>query len=103
MADFARLARIVQDDIVPLLEEYCYEDYDALDKILGSGLVNRTSQQIRHELFDPARQEDLVAALLAPAPDIATSLSATTVESEAPGDEPGGNEDSDGSDDSAAS
>ena len=103
VADFARLARIVQDDIVPLLEEYCYEDYDALDKILGSGLVNRTSQQIRHELFDPARQEDLMAALLAPAPDIATSLSATTVESEAPGDEPGGNEDSDGSDDSAAS
>lgn len=103
VADFARLARIIQDDIIPLLEEYCYEDYDALEKILGSGLVDRTNQRIRHELFDPSRQEELVAALLAPAPDIATSLSATTAESEAPGNEPGGNEDSDGSDDSAAS
>ena len=37
VADFARLARIVQDDIIPLLEEYCYEDYDALEKILGIG------------------------------------------------------------------
>ena len=101
VADFARFARIVQDDIIPLLEEYCYEDYDALEKILGSALVDRDKQRIRHELFDPARQEDLVAALLAPAPDIATSLSATTVEAEAPGEEPGEG-DENGSDEAAA-
>jgi 5-methylcytosine-specific restriction protein B len=96
VGDFARFARIVQDDIVPLLEEYCYEDYDALEKILGSVLVDRTSQRVRHELFDPANQEDLVAALLAPAPDIATSLSATTAEAEAPGEEPDEGEEDDG-------
>jgi 5-methylcytosine-specific restriction protein B len=96
VGDFARFARIVQDDIVPLLEEYCYEDYDTLEKILGSGLVDRTSQRVRHELFDPANQEDLVAALLAPAPNIATSLSATTAEAEAPGEEPDEGEENDG-------
>ncbi|MCA9042606.1 MAG: AAA family ATPase, partial [Planctomycetaceae bacterium] len=38
--DFAKFARIVQDDIVPLLEEYCYEDHDTLEKILGPALVD---------------------------------------------------------------
>lgn len=100
VVDFNRFSRVVQDDIVPLLEEYCYEDYDALEKILGSGLVDRTNQRIRHELFDPALQEDLIVALLAPAPDIATSLSATTVEAEAPSGEPG--EGDENGDDAAA-
>jgi len=95
VADFARFARIVQDDVIPLLEEYCYEDYDALEKILGSGLVDRVNQRIRHELFDPACQDDLVAALVAPAPDIATSLSATTVEAETPSEEAGEDDEND--------
>lgn len=97
VADFARFARIVQDDILPLLEEYCYEDYDALEKILGPALVDRTNQRIRHELFDPPRQEELIAALLAPAPDIATSLSATAVEAEPSAGEPR-EDDEDGAD-----
>ncbi len=87
--DLARLARIVRDDIVPLLEEYCYEDYDALEKILGRQLVDRERQRVRQELFDPARQDELVNALLAPAPDIATSSPATAAETEGPNDEPG--------------
>ncbi len=95
VADFSRFARIVQDDIIPLLEEYCYEDYDALEKILGAALVDRTNQRVRHELFDPARQEDLASALLAPAPEITASLSATSVEAEAPGEEPGAGDEND--------
>ena len=85
--DLARLARIVQDDIVPLLEEYCYEDYEALERILGRQLVDRAGQRVRHELFDPARRDELVSALLAPAPDLATSTSATEAEPDAPEDE----------------
>jgi 5-methylcytosine-specific restriction protein B len=103
VADFARFTRIVQDDIIPLLEEYCYEDYDALEKLLGPGLVDRAVQRIRHELFDPTRQEDLVAALLAPAPDIATSFSATIVEIEGPSEEPGEDEENAGNDRATAS
>lgn len=103
VSDFARFARIVQDDIIPLLEEYCYEDYDALDKILGAGLVDRMNQRIKHELFDPARRQDLVAALLEPTPDISTSLSATEAEAEAPSEEPVEGDEDDSNNSPAAS
>ena len=33
--DAARFFQVVRDEIIPLLEEYCYEDYDALHAILG--------------------------------------------------------------------
>lgn len=82
VTDFAGFARIVQDDILPLLEEYCYEDYATLAKILGKSLVDENRQRIRHELFAPARRDELIQALLAPAPDIATSLQAVASESE---------------------
>lgn len=76
VGDFARFARIVQDDILPLLEEYCYEDYVALARILGSRLVDSENQRIRHELFDPARHDALIEALLAPFPDLKTTAAA---------------------------
>ncbi|HEY5004599.1 MAG TPA: AAA family ATPase [Ktedonobacteraceae bacterium] len=82
IADLTTLARIVQDDILPLLEEYCYEDYGRLEQILGSGLVDSKTQSIRHELFEPSRYPDLVQALLAPSPDITTSASAAAAEAE---------------------
>jgi len=62
---------------VPLLEEYCYEDYSALAQILGSGLVDEAAQRIRQELFSPGKRAELVQALLEPAPDIVTASSAT--------------------------
>lgn len=76
VASFARFARMVQEDIIPLLEEYCYEDYDTLENILGRGLVDGRTQTINHGLFDSARQDELVQALLAPSPEITTSLQA---------------------------
>ncbi len=75
-ADFGRFVRVLQDDIIPLLEEYCYEDYDALEKILGKGLVDREKQRIRHELFESSRQADLIQALLEPSPEITASPAA---------------------------
>lgn len=66
----SELARALQQDLLPLLEEYCYEDYATLEKILGSGLVDRGAHRIKHALFDPGRGDDLVQALLAMAPDI---------------------------------
>lgn len=96
VSDFARLARVVQDDILPLLEEYCYEDYDRLEKILGSALVDVTNQRIKHELFEPTRQADLAAALLEPTPELVTFMAATSAEAEELTDEndQGGNGDS---------
>jgi len=84
VSDMGRFARIIHDDIVPLLEEYCYEDYTALSKILGKGLVDESEQRIRHELFDAGRQDELIAALLAPCPEIVTLPQAVTSEAIAP-------------------
>lgn len=82
ITDFARFARIVQDEIIPLLEEYCYEDYNALSKILGKMLVDEDHQQIRYDLFLPAKRDELIQALLAPSPEIATSARTTLSEAE---------------------
>lgn len=80
VTDFARFVRILADDLIPLLEEYCYEDYGALIQILGVGLVDEARQRIREELFSPSRREELVQALLAPSPEIMTSPDAVIAE-----------------------
>ncbi len=78
ITDFDRFARVVQEDIIPLLEEYCYEDYHALALILGEALVDTQRQRIRHELFGSGRQDALIAALLAPSPDLLASAQVVT-------------------------
>ena len=76
--DAARFFRVVRDEIIPLLEEYCYEDFDALHNILGGGLVDLPNRAIRHDLFEEPTGPELVQALLAPCPDILTSIRAVT-------------------------
>lgn len=73
ISDLTHLAQVLRDDVIPLLEEYCYEDYAALERILGSTLVRRDRQRIDHTLFAPARADELVRALLEPCPDITAS------------------------------
>ncbi|MCL4851112.1 MAG: hypothetical protein KJZ78_06980 [Bryobacteraceae bacterium] len=90
IADFPRFVQVLQDEVIPLLEEYCYEDYSALAEILGSGLVDVANQTIRTELFDDAKRDDLVQALLEPYPEISTSRQAVAsdaVEAEEDDDE----------------
>lgn len=77
VADLPRFARILAQDIVPLLEEYCYEDYETLSAILGPGLVDQPRRRIRRELFDPDQRDTLIPALLAPTPDLATTAGVT--------------------------
>ena len=79
--DFRQLARVLQEDILPLLEEYCYEAWDTLERILGPGLVDVAKRRFKTELFEPDRQRELVQAVLAFTPD--TSASATTVAADA--------------------
>jgi 5-methylcytosine-specific restriction protein B len=80
VGDFATFTKILQEDILPLLEEYCYEDYVTLEKILGPGMVNSKQQHIRQELFDQSNRDLLIQALLAPAPEITTSQQAISSE-----------------------
>lgn len=78
--DFGAFQRALRDDIVPLLEEYCYDDFAALQSILGTGLVDVENRRIRQELFDDEREDILVQALLQPCPEIQTSAQALTAE-----------------------
>jgi 5-methylcytosine-specific restriction protein B len=63
--DFHRFARVVQEELIPLLEEYCYEDWAALERILGKGLVDAQERRVRHERFAPGEEATLTQALLA--------------------------------------
>jgi 5-methylcytosine-specific restriction protein B len=78
VTDLGKLIRILQDDLIPLLEEYCYEDYGALARILGPGLVDEAKQRIKHELFDLAAGDALLGALMALNPDLATTTEAVS-------------------------
>jgi 5-methylcytosine-specific restriction protein B len=82
ISQFLKMSKVVQEDIIPLLEEYCYEDYITLEKILGKGLIDVNNQRIRHELFEESRLDDLIQALIAPFPEISTSPQILESESE---------------------
>jgi 5-methylcytosine-specific restriction protein B len=97
VATLRQLSRIVQEDVIPLLEEYCYEDYVKIEKILGKGLVDSEKQRIRHDLFEPNREDELVQALLEPCPDLTTTapvVASTEIPSIADDDEVEGSENS---------
>jgi len=83
IGDFLTFAKVIQDDILPLLEEYCYEDYTTLEKILGAALVDIQKQHIRQELFVVSNRDKLIQALLAPSPDITASSQALSSEAQA--------------------
>jgi 5-methylcytosine-specific restriction protein B len=56
-------ARVLRDDIIPLLEEYCYDDFGTLRNILGDSLVDIENQRIREELFTANKEEALILAV----------------------------------------
>lgn len=65
-----QLSAVLRDDLVPLLEEYCYDDFGQMADMIGDKLVDVEAQRVRRELFEPGRGAELVAALLRP--EIAT-------------------------------
>lgn len=69
-----QLAAVLRDDLVPLLEEYCYDDFAQMADVIGTKLVDVKAQRVRRELFEPGRGAELVAALLRP--EIATATGA---------------------------
>jgi 5-methylcytosine-specific restriction protein B len=85
-----QLAAVLRDDIVPLLEEYCYDDFAQLADILGSGLVDSSAQRVRRELFDASRGTELIAALLSP--KLATVAAVTAASDNATQDDSAGDD-----------
>jgi 5-methylcytosine-specific restriction protein B len=82
LKDLASLRRALRDDIIPLLEEYCYDDFPTLQKILGNGLLDTANRRVRQELFEDMLEAELVLALKAPSPEILTSPEALASEKE---------------------
>ena len=61
--EVAELVARLQYDIIPLLQEYCYDDYGKLSQILGSTIVDVNSKGIRPDLFKGKKQEKLMQVL----------------------------------------
>ena len=55
ISSLSSFSQVVQDEIIPLLEEYCYEDYSILETVLGRELIDVQRQMIRHEIFEDSR------------------------------------------------
>jgi len=86
--DVSRFVEIMRDDIVPLLEEYCYEDFEALERILGPTLIQKARQRIDSSFFELARHGDLIQALLSAFENITATKQAVDADAaQAVGDE----------------
>lgn len=72
--DPGTLVAILRDDIVPLLEEYCFEDLSRLEKILGDVVVDVDAQRVRYETFD-GDSEAAISAILSAVPELAADAS----------------------------
>ena len=58
---------------MPLIEEYCYDDYATITKILGKGLIDEEQQKVRDELFQTSKKDELIQALKGIDPGLSTS------------------------------
>ncbi len=52
-----------QYDILPLLQDYCSDDGDLLEELLGDGLYDRAQRRFRQDLFAPGKEESFLAAV----------------------------------------
>jgi 5-methylcytosine-specific restriction enzyme B len=63
ISDFSKFAEVVRDEIMPLVEEYCYEDYSKMSMIFGIDLIDLEKQIIRYEIFKENNNDALAKAL----------------------------------------
>ena len=64
-----RFRKALAEDVLPLIEEYCYGDYAKMSEILGTHLVDVERQTLRYRLLENTF-EDIEDALLQPYPAI---------------------------------
>jgi 5-methylcytosine-specific restriction protein B len=61
IADSAEFARRFRQEILPLLQEYCYDNYDLLADYIGTRLVDSGAGQLNSDILDD--DDALIAAL----------------------------------------
>lgn len=71
--DPARFLEIFRDDLLPLLEEYCYDDCEALASILGAPLVSRDGHAASPRVAAFEDGQELIKALLQSFDGLATA------------------------------
>ena len=62
VTDPDQFAQRFHQEILPVLQEYCYDDYGALAQYLGSKLVNAEDQKLNEDILDDPTE--LIAALV---------------------------------------
>jgi len=67
-----KFKQVIEEDIVPLIEEYCYGDYSLMSKILGNGIVDLRNKTVKEELFEEDSIDTLINALLELTPELST-------------------------------
>ena len=78
--DVERFVEVLRNDIVPLLQEYCYDDFDALTQILGKTLVSASEQRVNDDIFELSRRGALFEALLLEFKEITTTDAAAAAD-----------------------
>lgn len=56
-------SRVLRDEIVPLLEEYCYEDFATLGEILNPSIIDAENARVKEDIFDSSRETELIQSL----------------------------------------
>lgn len=84
---------VLAEDILPLLAEYCYGDFEKLSRILGREMVDLPGLRYHDEILAPGRGPELVAALQSVDPTLSTSPEATQARTPDGDDEPDPEED----------
>ncbi|WP_158302071.1 AAA family ATPase [Paenibacillus mesophilus] len=51
LASLSELREVYELEIIPLIQEYCFDDYELLAEIVGGGFVDAVAMRIRTELF----------------------------------------------------
>jgi 5-methylcytosine-specific restriction protein B len=70
MRDFGTLRRVLKADVLPLLQEYCYDDPESLARIVGPDLYSKERHAFADELFDTGNEEVLRGVLAAWEPTV---------------------------------
>jgi 5-methylcytosine-specific restriction protein B len=88
ITDAGTFLKVLFEDVVPLLEEYFYDDPEGLAQLLGNTIMDPKEQRVNRDLLAPGRRMDVFSSLAALHPDLLTSAPAlNAAEDEVEGEE----------------
>jgi 5-methylcytosine-specific restriction protein B len=56
---------VLRHEVLPLLQEYCYDEPEALRAIVGERFIDPETREIRADLFTPGEKEEELRTALA--------------------------------------